>query len=74
MNCIKCDSSNVTSITNNKLRKLHLLLWHCSDCEEEFVSGWDIDMAIRPDIIEHYKKYEKEIEDYLLKIDKEELK
>lgn len=65
MKCPECDSERVISYTDQKLRRLHLLIWQCFDCGTEWETGWDIDMPLRPDIIEHCKKYAKQIQAYI---------
>ena len=50
MNCPKCNSENTVSHTDDELRKLHLLVWQCFDCDEYWQTGWDIHEAIRKDI------------------------
>ena len=53
--------------TDSELRKNHLLVWQCFDCDEFWQTGWDIDMPPRPEIVEHCKIYEKQIKAYLKK-------
>ena len=63
--CPECDSENTVVSINDELRKYHLLEWMCLDCETEFVTGWDILLPIRPDILENIAKYEDEIKAYI---------
>lgn len=67
MKCPKCGSENTVDITGDELRKLHLLYWVCFDCKEEYETGWDIDIEVRPDILENYIKYEDKIKTHIKK-------
>jgi len=42
MKCPECDSENTISHTDSELRADHLLLWQCYDCENEWLTGWDV--------------------------------
>lgn len=67
MNCLECGSNNVQSITNDELRRLHLLKWVCFDCRFESTTGWDIDLPPRPDILEHFVEHKDKIMAYVSK-------
>jgi hypothetical protein len=43
MTCPECDSENVVAHTDSDLRKDHLLYWQCFDCDEWWLTGWDIE-------------------------------
>ena len=65
MKCIKCDSENTVASTGKELRKYHLLSWQCFDCDELWITGWDIGMPPRQDVIKHLIKYREQIEKYV---------
>ena len=43
MKCPTCVSENTVVHTSDRLRKWHLLVWQCFDCDEFWQTGWDIE-------------------------------
>lgn len=41
--CRNCRSTKTIAHTDSELRRDHLLVWQCFDCDEFFYTGWDID-------------------------------
>jgi len=41
--CRNCGSKRTIAHTSDELRKDHLLVWQCFDCDEFFDTGWDIE-------------------------------
>jgi len=40
--CRNCGGTKTLAHTDAELRRDHLLVWQCFDCEETFLTGWDI--------------------------------
>lgn len=41
--CRNCKSTRTIVHTDADLRRDHLLYWQCFNCDEMFLTGWDID-------------------------------